>query len=654
MAQSLPAQNLPVQNLTQKIIAHHLVSGEMVRGQEIGLRIDQTLTQDATGTMCYLQWEAMDLPRVRCELAVSYVDHNMLQTDFRNADDHRYLQTVAAHYGLYFSRPGNGICHQVHLERFGVPGKTLLGADSHTPTGGGLGMLAIGAGGLDVAVAMAGAPFYVPMPAVVLVQLTGALPPWSSAKDVILELLRRLSVKGGVGKVFEYGGPGVASLNVPQRSTITNMGAELGATSSLFPSDETTRRFLAAQGRERDWQPLAADPDALYDEVVEIDLSTLEPLIACPHSPDNVHPVRELAGTPVDQVLIGSCTNSSVVDLETVAAMLRGKTVYPGTSLAISPGSKQALSMIAASGALEALVSAGARILDAGCGPCIGMGQAPASGATSLRSFNRNFEGRSGTADAALYLASAEVCAASALTGVITDPRSLGEPPRVAMPERYTVNDNMIIAPPPDGSAVEVVRGPNIKPLPRGIAIEGDLEGELLLAMGDNITTDHIMPAGAKILPLRSNIPALSEFVFTRVDPTFPERARAAGGGLVLGGENYGQGSSREHAALVPLYVGVRAVIAKSFARIHMANLVNVGILPLILQDPADHGRLAQGDRLRIANAREALLSGGPIIVQDLTRGLEVSTRVELSARQVQVMLAGGLLNYIKKQATEE
>jgi aconitate hydratase len=642
------------ESLTHKIIRRHLVSGEMTPGSEIGLRIDQTLTQDATGTMAYLQFEAMDLPRVRCELAVSYVDHNMLQTDFRNADDHRYLQTVAARYGIHFSRPGNGICHQVHLERFGIPGKTLLGSDSHTPTGGGLGMLAIGAGGLDVAVAMAGAPFYVPMPRVVLVRLTGALQPWVSAKDVILDLLRRLTVKGGVGKVFEYGGPGVAALNVPQRSTITNMGAELGATSSLFPSDEATRRFLAAQGRENEWVPLAADDDASYDEVVEIDLGSLEPLVACPHSPDNVRPVREVAGKPVDQVLVGSCTNSSVVDLETVASMVRGRTVYPATSLAVSPGSKQALSMIAASGALEALVSAGARMLDAGCGPCIGMGQSPASGAVSLRSFNRNFEGRSGTVDANVYLASAEVCVASALTGVITDPRTLGAPPQVSMPAAYTVNDNMIISPGADGSGVEVVRGPNIKALPRGTELPGDIEGELLLVMGDNITTDHIMPAGAQVLPLRSNVPALSNFALTRVDPTFPERARQAGGGLLLGGENYGQGSSREHAALVPMYLGVKAVIVKSFARIHMANLVNVGIVPLILQDGADHGNFAQGDLLRITGIRRALLEGSPVVVENVTQRVRIPVRVELSERQVQVLLAGGLLNYIKLQASEE
>jgi len=640
------------ESLTYKIIREHLVSGEMIPGQEIGLRIDQTLTQDATGTMAYLQFETLGLERVRTERSVSYVDHNMLQTDFRNADDHRYLQSVAAKYGLYFSRPGNGICHQVHLERFGVPGKTLLGSDSHTPTAGGLGMLAIGAGGLDVAVAMAGAPFYVPMPQVVLVWLTGELQPWVSAKDVILELLRRLSVKGGVGKVFEYGGPGVASLSVPQRATITNMGAELGATSSLFPSDENTRRFLAAQGREADWRPLSADPDATYDEVIELDLSALEPLIAQPHSPDNVVPVRELAGLPVDQVCIGSCTNSSVVDLETVAAILRGKTVHPRLSLTISPGSKQALTMIGQSGALASLVAAGARILEAACGPCIGMGQAPASGAVSLRSFNRNFEGRSGTADAKLYLASAEVCAVAAIRGEITDPRELGKAPQVHMPSHFVINDNMILPPAEDPSKVEIIRGPNIKPLPTRGPLEDPLEGEVLLITEDNVTTDHIMPAGAQILPLRSNIPALSEYAFTRIDPTFPKRAREAGGGLIVGGENYGQGSSREHAALVPMYLGIKAVLAKSFARIHRANLINFGILPLVFADPADYGRLRQGDRLRLEGVRQALEGGQPLTVQNLTQGYSFPVRYDLSPRQVQIILAGGLLNYIKGQAS--
>ncbi|MBM3189182.1 MAG: aconitate hydratase, partial [Chloroflexi bacterium] len=562
-------------SLTHKIIETHLVSGEMAPGQEIGLRMDQTLTQDATGTMTYLQFETLGLPRVRTELSVSYADHNMLQGDFRNADDHRYLQTVAARYSLYYSRPGNGICHQVHLERFGVPGGTLLGADSHTPTAGGLGMLGIGAGGLDVVVAMGGAPFFVPMPEVVLVRLEGELPPWVTAKDVILELLRRLTVKGGVGKVLEYSGPGAATLNVPQRATITNMGAELGATSSLFPSDEVTRAFLAAQGRESAWRPLAADADARYDQVITLNLSELEPLIACPHSPDKVVPVREVAGTPLDQVCIGSCTNSSIMDLERVAAMLKGQTVHPSVSLTISPGSKQALTMVARSGALADMIAAGARVLEAGCGPCIGMGQAPPSGAASLRSFNRNFRGRSGTADAGIYLASAEVCAASALRGAITDPRELGDPAPIALPTQYLVDDNMIIPPREDGADVEIVRGPNIAPLPTRGPLEDPLEGIVLLVAGDNITTDHIMPAGAHILPLRSNVPALSDHVFTGIDPTFPARAREARGGFVVGGENYGQGSSREHAALVPMYLGVKAVLAKSFARIHEANLIN-------------------------------------------------------------------------------
>jgi len=636
-------------SLTNKIIRQHLASGEMTPGQEIGLRIDQTLTQDSTGTMTYLQFEALDLPRVKTELSVSYVDHNMLQTDFRNADDHRYLQTVAARYGLHFSRPGNGICHQVHLERFGAPGKTLLGADSHTPTGGGLGMLALGAGGLDVAVAMAGAPFYVPMPRVVLVRLVGALPPWVAAKDIVLELLRRLTVKGGLGKVFEFDGPGVATLSVPQRASITNMGAELGATSSIFPSDENTRAFLAAQGREQDWRPLSPDTDATYDQVIEVDLSALEPLIAAPHSPDHVLPVREVAGTPVNQVCVGSCSNSSLLDLGILAAMLKGKTVHPNVSLTVSPGSKQTLSMIARNGALADLVAAGARILDAGCGPCIGMGQAPASGAISVRSFNRNFEGRSGTADARVYLASPEVCAAAALRGVIADPRAFGEPPTVAMPEHYVTDDNMVIAPLADGSSVEIVRGPNIKPLPMRGRLDETIEGQLLLVVGDNITTDHIMPAGAQILPLRSNVPALSDHVFTRVDPSFPARARAAGGGLIVAGENYGQGSSREHAALVPMYLGIQAVLAKSFARIHLANLINVGIAPLVFADPADYDRFQQGDQLRIAGIGAALRQGQPLVVTNVTRGFDVATTYSLSQRQVEILLAGGLLNLIKK-----
>lgn len=641
-------------NLTRKIIKAHLVSGEMIPGAEIGLRIDQTLTQDATGTMTYLQFEALGLPRVRTELSVSYVDHNMLQADFRNPDDHQYLRTVAAKYGIHFSRPGNGICHQVHLERFGIPGKTLLGADSHTPTGGGLGMLAMGAGGLDVAVAMAGAPFHVPMPRVLLVRLLGKLGPWVSAKDVILQLLRQLTVKGGVGFVVEYDGPGVAELSVPERATIANMGAELGATSSVFPSDQNTRAFLAGQGREDHWRPLSADPDAEYDEVVELDLSDLEPLIACPHSPDNVVAVRDLGGMPVDQVCVGSCTNSSVMDLELAAAILRGKRVHPRVSFTVSPGSKQALTMIARSGALTDLISAGARILEVGCGPCIGMGQAPASGATTLRSFNRNFMGRSGTADARIYLASAQVCAAAALNGVITDPRDLGDAPVVAMPSRFMVNDNMIVPPTKDPEQVTVVRGPNIKPLPIRGSLQDRLEGQILLITGDNVTTDHIMPAGADILPLRSNIPAMSEYAFTRLDPTFPARAREAGGGFVVGGENYGQGSSREHAALVPMYLGLVAVLAKSYARIHHANLVNVGILPLVFATPSDYDRLAQRDVLRMVNVRETLRQGTPMTVVNVTQGYEIQADHALSQRQVRILLAGGLLNSIKANRGED
>jgi aconitate hydratase len=635
-------------NLTQKIIKEHLVSGEMVPGQEIGLRMDQTLTQDATGTMAYLQFEAMGIPRVRTELSVSYADHNMMQGDFRNADDHRYLQSVAARYGIVFSRPGNGICHQVHLERFGIPGKTLLGSDSHTPTNGGLGALAIGAGGLDVAAVMAGRPFYVKMPEVVLVHLTGALPAWVSAKDVILHLLRELSVKGGLGKVFEYGGPGVASLDIPQRATITNMGAELGATSSLFPSDERTRLFLAAQGREGDWRSLSADPDAAYDRVIDVDLSALEPLVAQPHSPDNVLPVSALAGQPVSQVCVGSCTNSSVADLETVAAILRGETVHPDVSLTVSPGSKQALTMIARSGALADLVAAGARILESACGPCLGMGQAPASGAVSVRSFNRNFKGRSGTPDAQVFLAGVEVCAAAALTGTLTDPRKLGEPPAVAAPERYVADDNMVVLPPEDGSSIEVVRGPNIQPLPSRGPLSDTIVAPALLVMGDNVTTDDIMPAGAEILPFRSNVPALSAFVLTRLDPTFPERAKAAGRGILVAGENYGQGSSREHAALVPMYLGVQAVVAKSLARIHRANLINFGIAPLTFADPADYGLISQGDELRLAGTRGAIAQGQPLTLENLTSGATITVRCELSERERQVLVAGGLLNAIR------
>ncbi len=635
------------QNLTQKIISAHLVAGELVPGAEIALRIDRTLTQDATGTMAWLQFEAMGLPHVRVQCAVSFVDHNMLQPDHRNADDHRYLQSVAARYGAYFSRPGNGICHQVMLERFAVPGQTLLGSDSHTPNAGGVGMLAIGAGGLDVAVAMGGGPFWVNMPQVVGVRLTGRLGPWVSAKDVILELLRRLTVKGGVGKVFEYNGPGVDSLTVAQRATICNMGTELGATSSIFPSDEQTRRFLQAQGRGQDWQPLAADPDAPYDEVIEVDMSTLEPLIAQPSMPDRVTRVRDVAGIPVAQVCVGSCVNSSYEDLMTVARVLKGKTVHPAVSLTVTPGSRQVLQMIAENGALADLIAAGARILESACGPCLGMGQAPASGTVSVRSFHRNFKGRSGTADDEVYMASPATCAATALAGHIADPRTLGEPIQIDEPSYYAANDNMIVPPPEHPELVEIVRGPNIKPVPPASPVAERITGRVLIVVGDNITTDHIMPAGAEILPLRSNIPALAEYVFARVDAGFVERARAWGGGIIVGGMNYGQGSSREHAALAPMYLGVRAVIAKSFARIHRANLINFGILPLTLANPADYDELAQGDELILDQVRTRLAQQSTLWVENTSKGKKFEVVHDLTGRQVQIVLAGGLLNYI-------
>ena len=640
-------------SLTQKIIAEHLVSGEMVQGQEIGIRIDQTLTQDATGTMAYLQFEAMGIPQVRTELSVSYVDHNMLQSSFENADDHRFLQSFARKYGIYFSRPGNGICHQVHLERFGAPGKTLLGSDSHTPTGGGIGMLAIGAGGLDVAVAMAGGPFYLTMPKVLNVTLLGALAPWVSAKDVILELLRRLTVKGGVGRVIEYSGPGVVTLAVPERATITNMGAELGATTSLFPSDEVTKSFLAFQGREQVWRALAADDDALYDEEITIDLAALEPLAAAPHSPDAIIPLRELAGMAVQQVCVGSCTNSSYHDLAVVAAMLRGKTVHPNISLTISPGSKQVYEMIAQSGVLGDLIAAGARLLESGCGPCIGMGQAPSTDAVSVRTFNRNFEGRSGTPSAGVYLVGPEAAAAAALAGELTDPRTLGAPPSIQeFAGKPNLLDQMIVAPAPYPNDVEVLRGPNIKPLPLHPGFTDSVRGTVLLKVGDNITTDHIMPAGAKVLPLRSNIPAISEYVFERIDPTFAQRAQESKGGFIVGGHNYGQGSSREHAALAPMYLGVKAVIVKSFARIHRANLINFGILPLSFLQEDDYQRIAQGEMLTIDDIPGALRQGNPL--QLITEaGEHIPVAHDLSERQVDIILAGGLLNYIKKQAAE-
>lgn len=639
------------ENLVQKIIKEHLVGGKMVPGEEVAIRIDQTLTQDATGTMAYLQFEAMGIPRVKTKLSVSYVDHNMLQTGFENADDHRFLQSFASKYGVYFSRPGNGICHQVHLERFSAPGMTLLGSDSHTPTSGGAGMLAIGAGGLDVAVAMGGGAFYMAMPRIVGVNLKGRLQPWVTAKDIILEMLRRLTVKGGVGKVFEYFGEGLRDLEVPARGTITNMGAELGATTSIFQSDENTRKYFRAQGREQSWRELQRDPDSTYDEMIEIDLNTLEPLIAKPSSPDNVVPVREIEGTPVAQVCIGSCTNSSYMDLMLAANVLKGKTVAPQLSLTLTPGSKQVYTMIARNGALGDMIVAGARILESACGPCIGMGQAPPTGAASLRSFNRNFEGRSGTPGDQVYLCSPEVCAASALTGVITDPRKLGAYPKVELPELYVMDDNMLVAPSAQPDKVEIQRGPNIKPLPLAQAIPNTLRGEVLLKVGDNITTDHIMPAGAKVLPLRSNVPAISEHVFTRVDPDFPKRAKERGGGFVVGGDNYGQGSSREHAALAPMYLGLKGVIAKSIARIHFANLINFGIVPLTFADKADYDQVAQGDVLEICDLAEQLKRGKKVTVKNVTRGKEIELQHSLTQRQIQIVLAGGLLNEIKQSA---
>jgi len=639
-------------SIAEKIIKEHLVEGRMVPGEEIAIRIDQTLTQDATGTMAYLQFEAMGVPRVRTKRSVSYIDHNTLQTGFENADDHAYLQSVAAKYGVYFSRPGNGICHQVQLERFDVPGDTLLGSDSHTPTAGGLGMLGIGAGGLDVAAAMAGEPFYLPMPSICLIRLTGKLQPWVSAKDVILELLRILSVKGGVGKIMEYGGEGAACLSATDRATIANMGAELGATSSIFPSDDATRAFMAAQDRAHEWREISADPDAEYDRVIEIDLYKLEPMIARPHMPDNACKVAEVEGTKVDQVAIGSCTNSSLRDLMVVAAALKGKTVHPSVSLVISPGSRQVFEMIARNGALADLISSGARILESACGPCIGMGQAPKTNAVSIRTFNRNFEGRSGTRSAQVYLAGPEVAVAAAIFGEITDPRKLGDPPAFTAPERYLVDDRMIIPPSDDPDSVEIVRGPNIKPLPQAQPLPETLSGRILLKVGDNITTDDIMPAGANILPLRSNIPAISEYAFSRIDPAFAKRARELGGGFVLGGENYGQGSSREHAALAPMYLGIRAILAKSFARIHRQNLINFGILPLILADSADYDRLGQLDEIEIPDIADALRRGRPsVALRCASSGVTIELRHDLSNRELEVLLAGGRLNYIKARA---
>ena len=635
--------------IAEKIIKRHLISGQMVTGQEIALKIDQTLTQDATGTMAYLEFETMGIPQVKTEFSIAYVDHNTLQCGFMNADDHQYLQSVAAKYGVRFSRPGNGICHQLHLERFGKPGKTLIGSDSHTPTGGGLGMLAFGAGGMDVAVAMGGGAYYINMPKMFKVELTGRLRPFVTAKDAALKLLEILSVKGGVGAIIEWGGEGAKTLTVPERATITNMGAELGATTSIFPSDEQTRLFLKAQGREADFVPLESDPDAHYDRVIPIDLSALTPLIACPHSPDNVVEVSTLKDTKVDQVCIGSCTNSSLADMLKVAAILKGKTIAPGVNLSVSPGSRQVLSMLAACGALNDILASGARLLECACGPCIGMGFSPNSGGISLRTFNRNFLGRSGTKDAQVYLVSPETAAASALSGYITDPTTLPPIPDIQLPERFVIDDSSVLQPlpPAEAASAQVLRGPNIKPFPKGKPVGDEISAQLVLKVGDNITTDHIMPAGAKVLPYRSNIPKMSEFCFEVCDPDFPARAKAAGSGIILGGSNYGQGSSREHAALVPMYLGIRAVVTKSFARIHVANLINAGILPLTFENEANYDKFTQGDKLTISGILEGMDTG--FVTMKNETGEQVRLHCNLTQRQKEILLAGGLLEYTRE-----
>lgn len=630
--------------LAQKIIDDHIVEETPT---EYAIKIDQTLTQDATGTMAYLEFEAIGIDRVQTELSVSYVDHNTLQSGFENADDHKFLQDIARKYGIFFSRPGNGICHQVHLERFGVPGKTLLGSDSHTPTGGGIAMLAIGAGGLDVAAAMAGMPFNIPKPKIVGVVLKSHLNPWVSAKDIILEVLRRLTVKGGVGKIFEYTGEGVSALSVPERATITNMGAELGATTSLFPSDDMTKAFLKAQGRQDAWKPLGPDDGAVYDEIIEIDLSKIEPMASCPHSPDNVVPISDLAGKAVDQVLIGSCTNSSLKDLMMVANVLKGKKIHPDTSFGIAPGSKQVLAMLAGNGALTDIISSGARILESACGPCIGMGQSPRTNAVSVRTFNRNFKGRSGTKSAEVYLTSPEVAVACALTGHFTDPRELGDYPDIVIPETFYVDDSMILPPADKGTDLEVTRGPNIKPLPKRAPMEDSMELEVLLKLEDNITTDDIMPAGSKILPLRSNIEAISEYVFSGIDPEFSRHAKDAGTGCILARENYGQGSSREHAALAPMYLGIKAVFAQSFARIHRANLINFGIIPVTI-DESGYATLGSGARIILGNILAAIDGDAPLKASDSRTGKSLNCTITLSQREKDILKQGGLLNYIK------
>ena len=642
-------------NAAQKLIASHLVSGDLTPGGEIAIRIDQTLTQDSTGTMAYLQLEAMGTEKVKTKRSVAYVDHNMLQSGFENADDHKYIQTVAAKHGIWFSRPGNGICHQVQLERFSVPGQTLLGSDSHTPTCGAAGMLAIGAGGLDVAVAMGGGAYYLAMPKICKVELVGKLRPMVTAKDVILEVLRRLSVKGGVAKIMEYAGEGLAGLSVPERATIANMGAELGATTTVFPSDEVTREFFAAQGRLSDWSELKADPDAEYDEAITIDLSALHPLAAMPHSPDNVARVADKAGIKIDQVAIGSCTNSSYADMMKVAEILDGHKVAPNVSLVISPGSRQVLTMLASNGALAKMVAAGARILECACGPCIGMGQAPATDAVSLRTFNRNFCGRSGTASASVWLVSPETAAVSAITGVLTDPETWTPVEKPAMPEHFMADDSMVLAPSDDPDSVEVVRGPNIKPFPKAKAPAETIEGRVLIKLGDNITTDHIMPSNAKLLPYRSNVPYLSEFCLTPCDADFPKRAKENGGGFIVAGQNYGQGSSREHAALAPLYLGVKGVIALGFARIHRANLINNGILPLCLEDESDYEALAEGDEVTIENVHAQIAAAARGEGVTLRCGdREIKVRMTITPRQRDILLAGGLLNYTREQAGKE
>jgi aconitate hydratase len=637
-------------SVTRKIIEAHLVEGQWVIGNEIAIRIDQTLTQDATGTMAYLQFEAIGIPRVKTELSVSYVDHNTLQGDFKNADDHNYLRTVAARHGIVFSRPGNGICHQVHLERFARPGRTMIGSDSHTPTAGGIGALAMGAGGLDVACAMAGEPFRIKVPKVVGIKLTGDLRPWVSAKDIILELLRRVDVKGGVGRIFEYFGEGVKRLSVPDRATITNMGTETGCTTSIFPSDRVTKAFLKAQGREDHWIRLEADRKPGFDEVIEIDLGAIEPLAAMPHSPGAVKSIREVGAIAVQQVCIGSCTNSSLKDMKVAAAVLRGKTIARNLHLTVNPGSRQVVEHLAASGDLRDLVAAGARILENACGPCIGMGAAPPSGAVSVRTFNRNFEGRSGTKDAAVYLVSPEVAAATAVAGVLTDPRDLGDAPSFTLPKRFFVNDNMFLQPLDEAASLgaAILRGPNIAPLPAFPPLPDVLEGTVLLKVGDNITTDHIMPAGAKVLPLRSNIPEISKYVFEAVDPTFARRATEAGGGFIIGGDNYGQGSSREHAALAPKYLGVKAVIVRSFARIHLANLINFGIVPLTFKNPADYDAIEPGDQIQVRIGN--LL--GHVVLRNVTRGIDAELVHALSPLDAEILKAGGKLAWIKTRTT--